>query len=121
MSFKYDKEKLFKEFDVAKQKDIKLSNKLNTAWFFHSTLVLSMSIKPSWILIFKIILMKLLKFNTLFALILSLKLIFLLLNISVFNSWGMKALFLNKWNKFIKGNEIQWGWSKLLHTGILRP
>ena len=29
MSFKYDKENLFKEFDVAKQKDIKLS-KLDT-------------------------------------------------------------------------------------------
>ena len=29
MSFKYDKENLFKEFDVAKQKDIKLS-KLET-------------------------------------------------------------------------------------------
>lgn len=27
MSFKYDKENLFKEFDVAKQKDISLSNK----------------------------------------------------------------------------------------------
>ena len=29
MSFKYDKDNLFKEFDVAKQKDIKLS-KLDT-------------------------------------------------------------------------------------------
>ena len=46
MSFKYDKDNLFKEFDVAKQKDIALSSftelgEISSIYLFSSKLVLN--------------------------------------------------------------------------------